>query len=61
METVEFLSLAFSLACFLGPAIGALTLIIYQIIVWLGREGFVIQVGFRPHQQEEKERPYEWR
>ena len=54
METVEFLTMAYALACTIGPAMGVLLLIVVLVLDWLNRRGFSITVGIAARDQ------YEW-
>lgn len=60
MATFEFLTMSIALACLLGPMMGVIFLIGYQLMVRLGRRGFTLRVGLPPdaaHQREK--RPYD--
>jgi len=52
MSATEFLTMAFSLSCTLGPAIGAAVFVVSILGRWLVRRGFLVTIGM-PGQQKE--------
>lgn len=60
MNALEFFMMSVALACLLGPLVGALSLVGYQLLLRLGRRGFTLRVGLPPQPPQLKEkRPYD--
>ena len=62
METLEFLMMAFALACTLGPALSIVILVCYEVLVWFSNQGFSVTIRVPPEDFSEsktKEQRYE--
>lgn len=54
MSATEFLTMAFTLSCLLGPAAGAAALLGLQLVRWLDKRGFLFVWGLPPKEKSPK-------